>query len=449
MKRIFIFFVVSALVISASSGLQGNNIFKIKKVVIDAGHGGNDPGCVVNGCSEKNITLSIALKLGRYIEKNIKDVQVIYTRKDDTFVELFQRAEIANQNKADLFISIHCNANPSSAPFGVETYVMGNHRSKANLEVAQKENASILLEDDYLKNYNGFDPNSTEAYIIFSLYQNAFLEQGLNLAAKVQKQLRDRVSRYDRGVKQAGFLVLFKTTMPSILTETGFLSNADERAFISSTKGQEYIASAIYRAFKEYKSETEDTRYKKDEVDEIKDLPKINYDSLSKEVSKNNENDVVNNDSIIAEANKNEVVKKDTIKPEIKISPDTVKKNVQKEQPKQVKEQPKQAKENKNFAKENTSKEVPKVNKVVYKVQFTTSPVKLSKTNEVYRKFPDVYEYFNGGIYKYATGEYKSITETKPLLNEIRNKGYKDAFIVAFSNGERITLEEARKLLQK
>ncbi|MDD5571725.1 MAG: N-acetylmuramoyl-L-alanine amidase, partial [Bacteroidales bacterium] len=322
-------------------------------------------------------------------------------------------------------------------------------RSKANHEVAQKENASILLDDDYLKNYNGFDPNSTEAYIIFSLYQNAFLEQGLNLAAKVQKQLRDRVSRYDRGVKQAGFLVLFKTTMPSILTETGFLSNADERAFISSTKGQEYIASAIYRAFKEYKSETEDTRYKKDEVDEIKDLPKINYDSLSKEVSKNNENDVVNNDSIIAEANKNEVVKKDTIKPEIKISPDTVKKNVQKEQPKQVKEQPKQAKENKNFAKENTSKEVPKVNKVVYKVQFTTSPVKLSKTNEVYRKFPDVYEYFNGGIYKYATGEYKSITETKPLLNEIRNKGYKDAFIVAFSNGERITLEEARKLLQK
>lgn len=299
-------------VILAPTILFGNDVFKIKKIVIDAGHGGDDPGCVINGFSEKNITLSIALKLGNYIEKNLKDVEVIYTRKDDSFVELRQRAEIANSAKADLFISIHCNSNPSSAPFGVETYVMGNHRSKANLEVAQKENASILLEDDYLKKYDGFDPNSTEAYIIFSLYQNAFLEQSLSLASKVQKQLRDRASRFDRGIKQAGFLVLFKTTMPSILVETGFLSNSFERTFISSVKGQEYIASAIYRAFKEYKSGVESTKYKKDDVDELKDLPKVNYDSLANEISKNNEKDAVNADSVKVETKENIVIKKDS-----------------------------------------------------------------------------------------------------------------------------------------
>ncbi|MFA6923554.1 MAG: N-acetylmuramoyl-L-alanine amidase [Bacteroidales bacterium] len=447
MKRIFIFFVVIVIVVLHSSGLFGNNIFKIKKVVIDAGHGGNDPGCVVNGCYEKTITLSVALKLGKYIEKNFKDVEVIYTRKDDNFVELHQRAEIANQNKADLFISIHCNANPSSTPFGVETYVMGNHRSKANLEVAQKENASILLEDDYLKKYNGFDPNSAEGYIIFSLYQNAFLEQSLTLASKVQKQLKDRVSRYDRGVKQAGFLVLFKTTMPSILIETGFLSNPDEAVFMSSTKGQEYIALAIYRAFKEYKSEVENTSYKKDEVDEIKDLPKINYDSLANEISKNNEKNVVNNDSVKVEINKNPEIKKDTIKPNIKNLPDTIKKNVKKEQPKQVKENKNTT--NNNIVKDNSHKENPKTNKIVFKIQLTTSPVKLSKTSEIYKKFPNVYEYYNSGSYKYATGAFKSITETKTLLTEIRNKGYKDAFVVAFNNGERITLEEAKKILQK
>ena len=165
--------------------------YKVTKVVIDAGHGGKDPGCNGIRTKEKDVALAVALKLGKYIEQNFPDVTVIYTRKDDNFVELFQRAEIANKNKADLFISIHCNANPSTSATGVETYVMGLHKSEANLNVAKKENASILYEDNYKKKYDGFDPNLPEAYIIFSLYQNAYLDQSVSLASDVEKRFKE------------------------------------------------------------------------------------------------------------------------------------------------------------------------------------------------------------------------------------------------------------------
>jgi len=229
----------------------------IKKLVIDAGHGGKDPGASGKHSKEKDIALSIALKAGEYIEDYYDDVEVIYTRKKDVFVELYRRAEIANEKQADLFISIHCNANPSSRPYGAETYVMGLHKSQANLEVARAENAAILLENDYSANYEGFDPNSPEANIIFSLYQNIHLEQSLNIASKIQTQFRERVKRHDRGVKQAGFWVLYKTTMPGILVEAGFLSNPTEEKFLNSKSGQTYIASAIFRAFREYKEDFE------------------------------------------------------------------------------------------------------------------------------------------------------------------------------------------------
>lgn len=225
----------------------------IKKVVIDAGHGGEDPGCSGLKSKEKTVALSVALKLGKLIEDNFNDVEVIYTRKTDVFIELHKRAEIANENKADLFICIHCNSGPKEA-CGTETFVMGLHKSLDNLAVAKRENESILMESNYAGNYDGFDPKSPEANIIFSLFQNAHMDQSLAFASLVQEQVKLNVKRYDRGIKQAGFLVLYKTAMPSVLIETGFLTNVNEEKFLSSVDGQTRLASAFYEAFKSYKS---------------------------------------------------------------------------------------------------------------------------------------------------------------------------------------------------
>jgi N-acetylmuramoyl-L-alanine amidase len=255
-KKILLVVLLPIWVVCVSFSETGNDKFKekITTIVIDAGHGGHDPGCSGKFSKEKNVALDIALKLGRYIEENIPEVNVIYTRKTDVFIELYERARIANEANADLFISIHCNANHNTSAYGTETITMGLHKSKVNLETAQRENGVILLEDNYEQNYDGFDPSSPEAYIMFSMFQNAFLDRSIDLASKVEQQFRDRVSRKSRGVKQAGLLVLFKTTMPSILVETGFLTNPKEERFLNSKDGQSYIASAIYRAFKEYKN---------------------------------------------------------------------------------------------------------------------------------------------------------------------------------------------------
>lgn len=239
----------------ASVSMQGQmRDGKIKKVVIDAGHGGKDPGATGLRSREKDIALSIALKAGKYISENFSDVEVIYTRKTDEFIELYRRAEIANEQHADLFISIHCNSSTSNKPYGAETYVMGLHKTNANLEVAKTENAAILYEEDYSKKYDGFDPNSPEAHIIFSLYQNAYRSYSLKLASLTQSQIVERSSRFDRGVKEAGFWVLYKTAMPGILIEAGFISNKEEEKYLASEIGQTVIASSVYRAFRDYKT---------------------------------------------------------------------------------------------------------------------------------------------------------------------------------------------------
>jgi len=232
--------------------------YQVKKVVIDAGHGGKDPGCHGVGSKEKHITLGIALKLGRYIERNFEDVEVIYTRTTDKYIELKERANIANRNNADLFISVHCNAQPNGhSAHGTETYVMGLHKSDANLNVAKRENSVTLLEDNYEQSYDGFDPNAPESHIIFTLYQNAFLEQSIRFASLCEKQFVERAKRKSRGVKQAGFVVLYKTAMPSVLVESGYLTNRAEEKYLMQEEGQSYIASAMFRAFKEYKEEVE------------------------------------------------------------------------------------------------------------------------------------------------------------------------------------------------
>ena len=231
--------------------------FKVDVVVIDAGHGGKDSGTRGKKILEKDIALKIALKVGNYIEKNIPGVKVIYTRKNDTYLSLDERANIANRAQADLFICIHANSMPGGKATGTETYVMGLHKDENNFEVAKRENSVILMDVDYKERYEGFDPDSPESYILFSLTQSAYQESSLLFAQKVEDQFKQRVGRHSRGVKQAGFVVLWRTTMPSVLIETGFLSHPTEEQFLAEEKGQDLIASGIYRAFKEYKSEVE------------------------------------------------------------------------------------------------------------------------------------------------------------------------------------------------
>ena len=253
-KHIIIF---TLLVLSFSTTAFSQEDHSIKTVVIDAGHGGKDPGCVSKYGYEKNIALDVALKTGHYIEQNIPGVKVIYTRKTDVFIELYRRAEIANKANADLFISIHVNTADNHNAYGTETHVMGLDKTAKNLAVVKKENSVILQEDNYQEQYGSFNPNSPESYIIFSLYQNVHLKQSLRLAQLVQEQFKTRVGRRDRGVKQSPFYVLWKNKSPSILIELGFSSNPEEGKFLSSEQGRDYLASAIYRAFKQYKIETD------------------------------------------------------------------------------------------------------------------------------------------------------------------------------------------------
>jgi N-acetylmuramoyl-L-alanine amidase len=243
------------VLLSLLCSFSANNTEKKWVIVIDAGHGYNDPGAIGAFSYEKNITLAIALKTGEYIEQNLKNVKVIYTRKNDSFVELKDRATIANKNNADLFISIHANWAPSKKILGAETFIMGHAKDEANLQVAIKENEVILLENDYTTKYEGFDPKSPESYIMFTLMQNIYQEQSTLLASKIQSQFKEKVSRVDRGVKQAGFWVLYMTTMPSVLIETGFITHPAEEKYLNSTQGQDYLASAIFRACRDYINE--------------------------------------------------------------------------------------------------------------------------------------------------------------------------------------------------
>lgn len=227
---------------------------KVFTVVIDPGHGGSDPGAIGSSSKEKDLNLAVALKVGNLIQANHKDVKVVYTRNTDRFVGLDDRANIANKNKADLFLSIHTNAVKNTAIRGAETFTLGLARTDENLQVAMRENAAILLEDDYMQKYEGFDPKSSESYIIFEFMQNKHLEQSISLASEIQKGFV-ACKRSDRGVRQAGFLVLRKTSMPSVLVELGFISNKEEERYMKSAEGQNSLAKAISNAFFSYKRE--------------------------------------------------------------------------------------------------------------------------------------------------------------------------------------------------
>lgn len=259
-KRYRIIFLVCLFTVqflTRVSGQNGNGIPHIDKIVIDPGHGGFDYGALGSISREKDITLAIALKAGKMIAENFDDVEVIFTRTDDKFVELHKRAQIANESKADLFVSIHCNSINSPDPAGAETYVMGIHKTAENLEVAKSENSAILMENDYYQQYDGFNPNLDEDYIVLNMAQSAGLSQSIDFSANVQEKLAEIVGIRNRGVKQAGFLVLYQTTMPGVLIETGFISNPDEEKFLSDNTNQEKIALAISEAFGQYKRQNE------------------------------------------------------------------------------------------------------------------------------------------------------------------------------------------------
>ena len=258
-------------------------------VVIDPGHGGNDPGAVGRKGKEKNINLNVATKLGKLIERNCNDTKIVYTRKSDVFVPLHKRADIANSAKANLFISIHTNAvaRKNSHVRGTETYTLGLHRTEENLEVAKKENSVILIEDDYKQRYAGFNPNSSESYIIFEFMQDKNMEQSVNFATLIQKQFKD-CNRVDKGVHQAGFLVLRETSMPSVLVELGYISNPSEETYLLSDKGTSELAKAIFNAFLSYKNnitQTKTTGIKKETTKETK-AEATKPDSNSKPVFK-------------------------------------------------------------------------------------------------------------------------------------------------------------------
>ncbi|MDC0189525.1 N-acetylmuramoyl-L-alanine amidase [Flavobacteriales bacterium] len=236
---------------------QVNNL-GVKKIVIDPGHGGKDPGTLGTGRykqAEKDVALEVSILLGDYIKSSFPEIEIIYTRKSDKFIKLSERTRIANQANANLFISIHCDAFPDKTVYGSSTYVMGMHKNATNLNVAIRENSSILMENNYKSNYEGFDPEEPESYIALSMYQSNYIANSLLLASKIQHQFKNRVNRKDRGVKQAGFLVLSRAAMPSVLIELGFLTNIKEEDFLNTDDGKVFMASAIFRAVKEYKLE--------------------------------------------------------------------------------------------------------------------------------------------------------------------------------------------------
>ncbi|MBL7810355.1 MAG: N-acetylmuramoyl-L-alanine amidase [Saprospiraceae bacterium] len=369
--------------------------YRIKTIVLDAGHGGKDPGCVGATAYEKDNTLAIVLRLGAYIEENYPEIKVIYTRDTDVFIELNERAAIANRNNADLFISVHCNALPGKPVQGAETYVLGLHRSKDNLDVAKRENASIYLEDDYQKNYAGYDPESPEAEIFASLWQSAYLEQSILFAGYVQQFAAAVAFREDRGVKQAGFLVLRETAMPSVLVETGYLTNSTEETFLASAEGREQMALSIFQAFEAYKRHMETGK----PLGNVADAPAPKKTPQSKPAPPKSSGSSAQTQGA---ASAKPVAQKNTQATGAKPKPAV---NMAVEKP-AVKPAP------------------------VYAILLLAWPNKLDPNVGQLSLMTNVRERFQEGKYHYYSGNYPTKADAEKVLPEIQNMGFKTATIV-------------------
>ena len=362
----FIILLVNLTLFSYNVFSNGINNNKLKTIVIDPGHGGKDPGTLGTkrySKYEKDIALSVSLKLGNYISNSFPDIKVIYTRKEDIFLELNERTRIANKSNADIFISVHCDGFTNSKAYGASVFVMGMSKLKANLDVAMRENAAMYLEDNYKQKYDGFDPKSAESYIVFSLMQNTYLEQSLQLAEYVEEQFAYKANRKSRGVKQAPFYVISRTNMPSILVECGFLTNPKEEDYLQTDEGQNQIAMSIFEAVKNYKL------------------------SIESSFSLNN---IIDSNDI------------------------------------------------------NKSKNNLQLNKVIYKVQIATNLTSIFND----KKFAGikVEEKLVNGIYKYYVGSNTDKRIVDEMKIDLKNNGFKDAFVVAFYNGKRISTKDALNL---
>jgi N-acetylmuramoyl-L-alanine amidase len=389
-KRIAIaFLALSAILIAATYPNSASQPAEKQFVlVLDAGHGGKDPGNLGTGrhkTTEKDVALDVILELGKSIEQNYPDVKVVYTRKGDSFPTLKDRVDIANKNQADLFISVHCNANANKEAYGSETYVMGLHKSEESLQTAMRENASIYLEENHASDYDGFDPKNPDTYIALSLRENVFLDRSLGLAKDIQDHFRVKVGRKDRGVKQAGYYVISFTNMPSILVELGFLTNANEEDFLQSKEGKSQLASSIFKAFKAYRSK----------------------------------------DGLVTKPTENAVSATEPKKTETKPSSES------------------------SASKTATKTDVP--NEVIksgvkFQVQILTSPKAIKKNSPEFKGLTNIDEYLSSGSYKYATGSTSSFKEAKALQSKLREMGFKDAFVIAWENNKRIDLNQAISL---
>lgn len=394
------------------------NGYRIKTIVLDAGHGGRDAGCSGKHSKEKHIALNVVLKLGKAIENQFPSINVIYTRSTDVFIPLYERAAIANKNNADLFISIHCNALSRKAHLvsGSETYVMGLHTAEHNLEVARRENESILLEDNYEKNYQGFDPNSDEGNIFLSMFQNAFLDQSILFAEKVESKIKVRAKRKSRGVKQAGFVVLKETTMPSVLIETGYLTNGHDEAFLSTNGGQNKMSNAIFEAFVDYKLEVEDISYEPAAFLVQQQIPTpvapMTYTAnQAHEYRKNAQPKAIPTNLIIS--------KEQNPVQENRVAITKV--------------------ENRKIA-------VVEKSEILFKIQLAASPTEINTANKKWSKIQYVEVRKEKSLYKYLSGSHNDYENAIKYRNDLLAKGFNGAFIVAYKNGERISLREARQI---
>lgn len=424
-NRFYIAFTLSLALVCLTGAKLHKDAYRIKTIVIDAGHGGHDAGCLGASAREKHVALDIALKLGKIIESNHPDIKVVYTRKTDVFIPLHERANIANKAHADLFICIHLNSGGKAA-FGAETYVMGNHKTEDNLEVAKRENAAILLEEDYIRKYDGFDPNSPEANIIFSLYQSQFMSQSILFASNIQDEFEDYAGRHNRGVKQAGFLVLYKTAMPAVLIECGFLSHDQEEKYLASDKGQHQMATAIYRAFKGYKLDMESGT----EAPVSTQRPAMTEKKVESTAEKTPAPDTT-------------VLEKTIAKDSLAIAKPT---DPPRPLPKTVIPGP----DPKPPVK--TTPSIPvsvQAGSVFLAVQVGASKDPVADAS----KFSSLTEAkgiaCDDGYIRFVVGNFTLLEDAKKKLATLKLKGYKDAFITAFDGKKRISVQEAEARLKR
>jgi len=451
----FIFLRKFLLLIMMFSFLTTTSYSQTKKtftLVIDAGHGGHDSGTTGNNKYkkyEKDVALKIVIKLGKLVEKYMSDVNVIYTRKTDVFIKLIDRPKIANNNNADLFISVHCNANNKKSINGSETYVLGTHQNNNNFNVAKKENSVIYLEDDYSVNYAGFDPNSMGSIVGLTLGQEQYLENSLLLASLVQTNFKNKTelrSRGSNGVKQAGFWVLARNSMPSILVEAGFLSNDKDAKYLMSERGTYEVANALFLGFKEYK------KFWDEQGGMNYDLPDKTNEELIIE-----KNEVAKVEASKVEESKVEevvVVKPEPIpttkKVEAKstvammVNSNAVTNNADSKT--KISTPIKVEKKKSIPVKVKTKEQTPKsINKIEYAVQLLSSKSKISLNDKTFKGLTKISYYKYNSIYKYIYNKNISYNKVLSSRRVVNSKGFKGSFVVAFKNGKRISLKDALK----